>query len=339
MAMNGETIRESGDSVIIVDDDAATRQLFARFVERDGYRPILIDSIEELRQRRPEFVSSPVAFVDYQLEDGTGVEAVEELRRIHPEIVATLVTAADRPAALQCAERMDAFFFLTKPVPLAVFRTVLANAFFVARQRRRQQLTSLFRGSTVAWYQSALGAVRHGQSPDYRRFVIQASTQLGRIFGATGITVLIRAPQSDQWRVLTDSLAGPSVEHQLVEDNGALEALADLGAAQVMPAERLPLRAALFRHWQQQQVLLHAAHLPMSGGGVAWLLRRTAALDRFRAWDQETLEELIAHLVVLLDSGLVIQRLWQRTLPEVVLGDAVKDAPAVPEPDAVSSAR
>ena len=114
-------------SILVVDDEPDLRTLYELTLLREGYR---VETAGNLAQARAqlEVCRFDVLITDMRLPDGMGMELLHHLkdqRRKERAIVMTAYGSADNAVeALRCG----AFDYLTKPVDLKQFRTVVASA-------------------------------------------------------------------------------------------------------------------------------------------------------------------------------------------------------------------
>lgn len=117
----------SSATILVVDDEPDLRTLYELTLLREGYRVETAASLVEARAQL-QSNSFDVLITDMRLPDGLGIELLLELReqrRKERSIVMTAYGSADN--AVQ-ALRYGAFDYLTKPVDLKQFRTVVASA-------------------------------------------------------------------------------------------------------------------------------------------------------------------------------------------------------------------
>jgi DNA-binding NtrC family response regulator len=111
-------------SLLVVDDDAAMRQMLASLFRERGY-PVreaatADDALEQARELEFDAVLS-----DIKMPGKTGVEMVGEMRRIRPDTPVVLMTAFGSIDSAVEAMRAGAFDYITKPFePEAVLLTV-----------------------------------------------------------------------------------------------------------------------------------------------------------------------------------------------------------------------
>jgi two-component system response regulator AtoC len=111
--------------VLIVDDDANTRDALAQLVELDGYTTSVAGDLREARiqltRQRPDLV-----FIDLRLPDGNGMDLLDDIEsRTTTEII--LVTGHASVETAVEALRLGAADYLTKPVNLSRVKAILSR--------------------------------------------------------------------------------------------------------------------------------------------------------------------------------------------------------------------
>jgi two-component system response regulator PilR (NtrC family) len=114
-------------SVLVVDDEPDLRTLYELTLLREGYR---IDTASDLQEARQllEQKRFDVVITDMRLPDGLGIALLHSLKaqqRAERIIVITAYGSAENAVE---ALKAGAFDYLTKPVDLKQFRTVVASA-------------------------------------------------------------------------------------------------------------------------------------------------------------------------------------------------------------------
>jgi len=103
--------------ILLVEDDAATRFGYARYLSSSGYE---VSEAGDLSSADRLFASQrfDAVIIDINLPDGSGLELIEEIRAEAPEISVIIITGAgDVPLAVD-AMRRGADNFLVKPVDM-----------------------------------------------------------------------------------------------------------------------------------------------------------------------------------------------------------------------------
>lgn len=121
------TAKQTGASVLVVDDEPDLRTLYEITLQRCGYQ---VQSAGDLEQARALLQQQHFAVLvtDMRLPDGQGLELIEWLQgngRSERGIVVTAYGSADNAVR---ALKAGAFDYLTKPVNLDQFRKVVAQA-------------------------------------------------------------------------------------------------------------------------------------------------------------------------------------------------------------------
>ncbi len=133
-------------SVLIVDDDDATRHSVRRVLLLDGYRVEMVGSAAELRSLKSlnDFFA---ILLDRKLPDGDGSELLEELKAWAPHASILIITGyADIDSTIQ-AIRTGVHDYLIKPVEPETLRkrlNTLAEFYRVRRALQRSERRMLF---------------------------------------------------------------------------------------------------------------------------------------------------------------------------------------------------
>ena len=114
-------------SILVVDDEPDLRMLYELTLLREGYRVDTAGSVGEARTQL-HAQSFDAVITDMRLPDGLGLELLHELReRQRPERCVVMTAYGSAENAVE-ALRAGAFDYLTKPVDLKQFRSVVASA-------------------------------------------------------------------------------------------------------------------------------------------------------------------------------------------------------------------
>lgn len=117
----------SSFTVLIVDDDEASRELMLEALRRSGYRLLEADSAEKaleiLARERPDLVVT-----DVQMGGMSGIELVRQINARRPEVLVVVVTAFTNSEVTIEAIRSGAFDFIPKPFQVDRLRQVIRNA-------------------------------------------------------------------------------------------------------------------------------------------------------------------------------------------------------------------
>ena len=114
-------------SILVVDDEPDLRTLYELTLLREGYRvdtaATLLEARQQLQAKRFDVVIS-----DMRLPDGFGMELLQDLRDQQRRERCVVMTAYGSAENAVEALRSGAFDYLTKPVDLKQFRSVVASA-------------------------------------------------------------------------------------------------------------------------------------------------------------------------------------------------------------------
>ena len=118
--------------VLIVDDDANTREALAALAQQEGFTTAVAGSVAEARnqlvRQRPD-----VMLMDLRLPDGSGIELFEDLED-RSSIETILITGHASVESAVEALRLGASDYLTKPVDFARLHEVVARHVHTDRQ-------------------------------------------------------------------------------------------------------------------------------------------------------------------------------------------------------------
>jgi two-component system response regulator PilR (NtrC family) len=114
-------------SILVVDDEPDLRTLYELTLLREGYRVETASSVQEARQQLKDHRFDAV-ITDMRLPDGFGMELLLDLRNQQRRERCVVMTAYGSAENAVEALRSGAFDYLTKPVDLKQFRSVVASA-------------------------------------------------------------------------------------------------------------------------------------------------------------------------------------------------------------------
>ena len=117
----------SAYSLLVVDDEPDLRTLYELSLLREGYDVDSAGSVEEAWQRLAERGYSAV-ITDMRLPDGNGIDLLRRLEAAGRPEKTIMITAYGSAENAVEALKAGAFDYLTKPVDLRQFRTVVASA-------------------------------------------------------------------------------------------------------------------------------------------------------------------------------------------------------------------
>ena len=113
--------------ILVIDDEPDLRTLYELTLLRQGYR---VESAADLRQAREHLKAQrfDAIITDMRLPDGLGLELLRDLAADQRPERCVVITAHGSAENAVEALKAGAFDYLTKPVDLKQFRTVVASA-------------------------------------------------------------------------------------------------------------------------------------------------------------------------------------------------------------------
>ncbi|HRM64690.1 MAG TPA: sigma 54-interacting transcriptional regulator, partial [Acidovorax temperans] len=114
-------------SILVIDDEPDLRTLYELTLLREGYRVETASTVQEAREQLQSRLFD-VVISDMRLPDGFGMEILQDLRDQQRRERCVVMTAYGSAENAVEALRAGAFDYLTKPVDLKQFRSVVASA-------------------------------------------------------------------------------------------------------------------------------------------------------------------------------------------------------------------
>ncbi len=113
--------------ILVVDDEPDLRTLYELTLLRESY---LVDTAEDLRQAREQLAAHEydALITDMRLPDGLGLSLITEIKEQQRSERCVVITAYGSTANAVEALKAGAFDYLTKPVDIKQFRSVVASA-------------------------------------------------------------------------------------------------------------------------------------------------------------------------------------------------------------------
>jgi len=127
---------EDDRRVLIVDDEAPVRNLFADFLTEKYICTTAASSDEALTHMTDDAYA--VVISDMQMPGRNGVELLREIRSRYPDTAVIMVSGTDRPQRIRDAMHLGAFDYLIKPCELDVLGLAVERAL----ERRSLTLTA-----------------------------------------------------------------------------------------------------------------------------------------------------------------------------------------------------
>ena len=128
--------------ILVIDDEPDLRTLYELTLLREGYR---VEAAGDLAQARQQLESHQfdAVITDMRLPDGLGLELLREMVRAQRAERCVVITAHGSTENAVEALKAGAFDYLTKPVDLKQFRSVVASAIQGSRAAATSALAAL----------------------------------------------------------------------------------------------------------------------------------------------------------------------------------------------------
>ena len=128
--------------ILVIDDEPDLRTLYELTLLREGYR---VEAAGDLAQARQQLESHQfdAVITDMRLPDGLGMELLREMVRAQRAERCVVITAHGSTENAVEALKAGAFDYLTKPVDLKQFRSVVASAIQGSREAAMSALAAV----------------------------------------------------------------------------------------------------------------------------------------------------------------------------------------------------
>ena len=158
--MNLQTTGSPSPCILIIDDEPDLRTLYELTLLRQGYR---VEAAADLQQAREHLQAHrfDAIITDMRLPDGLGLELLRDLAAQQRAERCVVITAYGSAENAVGALKAGAFDYLTKPVDLKQFRSVVASAI---QETRNAGLAATKREPRAAMSGSKVSAVPPGSS-------------------------------------------------------------------------------------------------------------------------------------------------------------------------------
>ena len=141
MAIRRQSRQVEPLNVLVIDDEADMRNMFARLLSGQEHQVVLAESAEEALQLLPQWTFH-IAFVDQQLPGMQGLVLGEYLRRNNPDMSIVMMTGSDDPR-IERRSRDLSLKFMPKPFGIADVLGVIEEYVVHARDREQRRRYSV----------------------------------------------------------------------------------------------------------------------------------------------------------------------------------------------------
>ena len=127
---------EGKGTIFVVDDDPNQRMILERWLVREGYEVVLLESGEACLDALSEELPSAIC-LDLNMPGFGGMNTLEQVHDHNPVLPVIVLTADDAVNSVVQAMRLGARDYLTKPLDHRKLLTTLSNAVEVGRLAMR----------------------------------------------------------------------------------------------------------------------------------------------------------------------------------------------------------
>lgn len=171
-------------SILIVEDEEATRRLLGRLLDGCGYACTLAGNAQEARRRLGEREFALI-LCDVNMPGESGLDLVRQILKEHPQTAAVMVTGLDDPQLANIALESGAYGYILKPFEANEIFINIANALRrrrleIENQAHREHLEQMVRERTaelrlaVVRLEDAQMSLRLSQEETVQRLAIAA---------------------------------------------------------------------------------------------------------------------------------------------------------------------
>jgi DNA-binding NtrC family response regulator len=125
-------LRNSGQTILVVDDDKSVFGVLARILAEDGYATIWAENgrraLAVAASTKPDLI-----ILDLCLPDGCGLDVMGELKRVCKDVPIIILTGFGSRDTARSAMEAGVFDYLTKPFKSRDLRTIVRNALEAGR--------------------------------------------------------------------------------------------------------------------------------------------------------------------------------------------------------------
>ena len=175
---------QSNTHILVVDDEPDLRTLYELTLLREGFRVEAAGSVKEAWQFLTER-HFDVVITDMRLPDGLGLELLQRIKAEQRTERCVVITAYGSAENAVESLKAGAFDYLTKPVDLKQFRTVIASAVLDINQALKgaQQSTDTLSGEPFEHGTSGRESARRASGTNGRSAMPTGAAALARLVG------------------------------------------------------------------------------------------------------------------------------------------------------------
>ena len=153
-------------NVLIIDDEPDIRELLEITLNRMDINCACVSDLASAKKTLDD-ASFDLCLTDMKLPDGNGVEFVSYFQNKYPNIPIAVITAHGNMETAIQALKSGAFDFITKPVDLTVFRSLVTDALNLSVRKVRSEKNLVGESEAIKRIRETIFKLARSQAPVY----------------------------------------------------------------------------------------------------------------------------------------------------------------------------
>jgi two-component system response regulator PilR (NtrC family) len=156
----------SRHNALIIDDEPDIRELLEITLNRMDIQCVCVNDLTSAK-RTLKTKNFDICLTDMKLPDGNGVEFVSYLQNNYPNVPIAVITAHGNMETAIQALKSGAFDFITKPVDLAVLRSLVNDALNISTGKIRSEKNLVGESDVIKRIRETIVKLARSQAPIY----------------------------------------------------------------------------------------------------------------------------------------------------------------------------
>jgi len=244
---------DSGERILVVDDEAAIRGLIRRLLERAGYDCRTAESSAEAERILDE-ESFELLLADLQMPGGSGLDLMAGVRATHPDTATILITGVDDPQLAEAALSLGAYGYIVKPfspteLSIQVMNALRRRKLEIAQRHERKRLEQVVEARTAELRQAV---------EDLKLSEEETARRLAAAVEARDHETAEHIERVGEYSALVARWLGLPAEHcELIRRSSTLHDVGKIGVADEILPKPGPLTSAERVAMQRQAMIGH----------------------------------------------------------------------------------